>query len=151
MAFVSHSLLIVTAPETPRPSVGLRHYIPLFFLAPSLLMLVHAWNRTGPPEPRVFVEIDSGGFEFPRDVRLEVEWGRDVVARVEGARASFVAQQVGTAPLSLSVAFADGAERIRIGAPAPFELAQTDEPTRWTMRVSPTDCMRALKELRAVR
>jgi len=151
MAFVSRSLLIVTVPETPRPSVGLRHYIPLFFLAPSLLMLVHAWNRTGPPKPRVFVEIDSGGFEFPRDVRLEVEWGRDVVARVEGERASFVAPESGSLPLCLFVVRADGSDRVRIGTPVPFELAQTEQSTLWTMRVSPTDCMRALKELRAVR
>ena len=43
---------LINTPETPRPSVGLRHYIPLFFLAPSMLLLVHAWNRTAPPEPR---------------------------------------------------------------------------------------------------
>ncbi|MHC4407707.1 MAG: hypothetical protein ACYTEG_13350 [Planctomycetota bacterium] len=143
--------MIVTAPETPRPSVGLRHYIPLFFLAPSLLMLVHAWNRTGPPAPRVFVEIDAGGFEFPRDVRLEVEWGPDIVARVEGQRASFVAPESGSLPLRLFVVRADGAERVQLGAPAPFELGPTEESTLWTIRVSPPDCMRALKELRAVR
>ena len=151
MAFVSHSLLIVNAPETRRPSVGLRHYIPLFFLAPSLLMLVHAWNRTAPPQARVFVEIDSGGFEFPRDVRLEVEHGAGQVAPVGGRHASFVAPEPGSLLLSLFVRRAAGGVRVRVGAPASFELTQAEESTRWTLQVSASECIRALEELRATR
>ena len=142
---------MTSPPETPRPSVGLRHYIPLFFLAPSMLLLVHAWNRTAPPEPRVFVEIESGGFDFPRDVRLEVEWGDDVVAPVSGRIASFVAPGAGAAPLTLHVAHANGSGRVPVGEPMHFELASAGKGARCTLRVSPTDCVRALERLRAPR
>ncbi|MHC4939386.1 MAG: hypothetical protein ACYTHK_10485 [Planctomycetota bacterium] len=127
----------------------MRDYIPLFFLAPSLLLLVHAWNRTGPLPPRVFVEIDSGGFEFPRDIALELRWGEQYLP-VRGYRASFPAPAPGPVTCAL-FASRPGAERVPVGVPAQLEIGSADESTRKTLRVTPAECTTALRQLRAAR
>jgi hypothetical protein len=156
MAVASHRLLIVTQPEIiesapRRPSVGLRHYIPLFFLAPSLLLLVHAWNRTAPPEPRVFVEIDSGNFEFPRDVLLDVRLGDGSGAPVEGGQASFPAPAPGTVEVRLFVSRPDRSDGVAVGPAGRFERVAGDGSVRWSLRVGASDCAAALRRLRAPR
>ena len=154
MDFVSQDLSILGQPKTdesaPRkPSVGLRHYIPLFFLAPSMLLLVHAWNRTRPPAPRVFVVIDAGGFEFPRDVQLEVRVRDGVRAPVEGGQASFPVPLQGPVEVALFVTRPDRPAGVAVGSPTRFALAADGAPRRWTLRVAPADCAGALHRLRA--
>ena len=67
---------------------------------------------------------------------------------MSGRTASFVAPGPGAEPLSLYVAHADGRSRERVGEPARFEIVEAGEAARWTLRVTPTDCVRALERLR---
>ena len=152
----SRSLLIrssgsISDSASSRPSASLRHYIPIFFLAPSMVILVHAWNRTGPPEPRVFVELELGGYEFPRDVHLHLRWAEDKFAAVEGRRASFPAPAPGPVTLTLFVSRPDGEMRVPVGEPREFRLEGREAPNRWIFPLAASTCVRAMKEVRAAR
>jgi len=156
MRVVLHRLLTLSQPEIVdsgprRPSAGLRHYIPLFFLAPSMLLLVHAWNRTAPPEPRLVIEIDAGGFTFPRDVRLEVAVDGGGRAPVRGHRASLPMPADGGVRARLRVSWPDGERAVPVGEPAEFRLGRRDRAARRTLAVTPAECARALDALRSAR
>jgi len=156
MAVVWRCLLIVRQPETSedlprRPSVGLRHYIPLFFLAPSMLLMVHAWNHKGPPAPRVFIEVDTGGFRFPGDAHLEVELDSGERAPVEGGQATFATPPAGPIRVTLQLYRADDGRRVVVGEPTVFTIAESAPSTRFALPVSAAACARALEILRAPR
>lgn len=132
----------------------LRHYLPLFFLAPSMGLLIYAWNKQPPPPPTVTVEIRTDGFDFPRDVRLSVRvFTKDapkVRYLVERSAASVPFGPEGDVSIELVVEH--GADRSEVvGWQHEFRFPAEPTVTRWALEVSEADCRAALRKLRAVR
>jgi hypothetical protein len=128
----------------------LRHYLPLFFLAPSMGLLIYAWNKQPPPPPTVIVEIRSNGFEFPRDVQLFLRVGQKGRVAVSNGVAAVPFGPAG--PVTVQLVVERGAVRSElVGLPSTFHFPEEPTETRWILDLTKTDCRAALKKLRAVR
>ena len=114
-------------------------------------MMVYAWNRKPPPPPRVFVRLECGGFEFPRDVQLELVWGEGGRALFRGLQASFPRPEGARLEARLLVRRPGGETAVPVGPGRTIELPAGDATGPIPFPVSPADCRTALQELRAAR
>ena len=128
----------------------LRHYLPLFFLAPSMAMMIYAWNRQSPPPPRILVDVVAEGFSFPADVQLYVVPGDDDPVAVRGSIARLPYREEG--PVTLRLQVRRGADRSEwIGAAQAFVYPAKPDGERWALSVSAAECRAALSRLRSPR
>ena len=132
----------------------LRHYLPLFFLAPSMGLLIYAWNKPPPPTPKVIVAILAPEFEFPRDVQLHVRvTGKDRVGIMIAVTSGIAAIPLGAAgPVTIQLVVELGASRSQpVGQPREFVFPAEPTETRWRLELTKAECEAALTKLRAVR
>jgi len=132
----------------------LRHYLPLFFLAPSMGMLLYAWNKPPPPPPRVIVTIRATEFECPGDVQLRARaTEKDRPEALIAVTSGVAAIPFGAAgPVTIQLVVELGTTRSEpVGQPREFVFPAEPTETRWRMEPTKAECQAALKKLRAVR
>ncbi|MEM8886339.1 MAG: hypothetical protein AAGD14_19950 [Planctomycetota bacterium] len=135
---------------TPRRSVGLRHYIPLFYLAPSLALLVYAWFREPTAPPPVFVRIEAEGFEFPRDVRLDLLFGEAGRVPFRGQQASFPRPDGDEVEVQVEVRKPGTVRREQLGSARVIDLS-VDPAGPVPYVLTAAECRAVLARLRTVR
>ena len=137
----------------------MKRLLPLLFLLPSVALILYA-KRDGERDAtsyEVRVLVETGGFEFPGDVRLFVMSWDSLAAGSWIEEGSATVQVTQSGPVTLRISgfqFPDGvsgATGVLVGEPQTFEPRPEAETPTWTLAFTPAECREALAAMRESR